>query len=146
MKFVNVLFGWLGDLGEMIGNAFEGLFRFLEKPLSLLFSFFDGIFYFFTVVFDIVVKVIMVFVALFQFVFALIVGFLRTLQDLLTPSFKSVNMPSDTQTGFNAVLDVVDPVGVLNIIPYIAIALVWSGFIYKLLALFGGTVTSKGGG
>lgn len=78
---------------------------------------------------------------------ALIVGFLRTLQDLLTPSFNKaqIYMPSSSATGFQAVIEVVDPIGLLNIVPYIALALVWGGFIYKFLGLFGGNIAVKGG-
>jgi hypothetical protein len=146
MNFIQKILDGFKHVGDWIVNGFSELFKFLAKPLSYLFYFLDGVFYFFYVLFDIVVKIIMIFVALFQFVFALIAGFLRTLFDLLTPSFNTgqVHLPSTSPQGFNVVISLVDPVGLLNIVPYILIAVVWGAFIMKILALFGGQVTAKG--
>ena len=146
-KFIDWILDGFTRIGGFIVDGFKGLFDLLAKPLSYLYYFLDGIFYFFMQVFDIAVKVIMIFVALFQFIGALIVGFLRTLADLLTPSFSSpFSLPSNSSEGLNVVLELVDPVGILNIIPYIGLAFVWAGFIFKILALFGGTMTVRGGG
>lgn len=146
MNFIEKILDGFKRVGEWITHGFAELFKFLAKPLTYLFYFLDGIFYFFTVLFNIVVKVIMIFVALFQFVIALITGFLRTMYDLLTPSFNTgqVHLPSSSGQGFSVVLDIVDPVGLLNIAPYVLIAIVWGAFIMKMLALFGGQVTAKG--
>lgn len=89
----------------------------------------------------------MIFVALFQFIGALLLGFLRTIKDFLTPSFNTgdVNLFADSKKGLSTVLDVVDPTGLLNVAPYILIAIVWFFFIMKIFALFGGSMTVKGG-
>lgn len=146
MNFANTLLKWLNNIITFIADGFGKLFRFLEKPLSYLFYFFDGIFYFIAVVFDIIVAIVRIFVALFQFIGALILGVLRTIADFLVPSFSSpVHMPSESGNGFGVVLDVVDPVGLLHIVPYILIALVWFAFIFKILALFGGNLSVRGG-
>jgi hypothetical protein len=145
MKFIEKILDGFKRVGDWIVNGFRELFELLSKPLSYLYYFLDGLFYFFIVFFDVVIKIINIFVALFQFIFALIYGFMRTLADLLTPSFSSpVNMPSTSQTGLDVVLDVVDPLGILNIVPYICLAFVWFFFIKNILALFGGQVVAKG--
>jgi hypothetical protein len=147
MKFVDSMFDWFSSIGSTIANGFNNLLDLIMKPLSYLFWFLDGVFYFFMMIFDVAVKLVMIFVALFQFIMALITGLLRTIQDLLTPTFNSadVNLPSNSEQGLQVVLDLVDPTGLLTIIPYICIAFVWSAFIYKILGLFGGNIVVKGG-
>lgn len=146
MNFIEKILTVIVGLGKLIVDGFKNLFSFLEKPLSYLFYFLDGIFYFFMQLFDIVVKVVMIFVALFQFIAALIIGVFRTLQGLLYPTFhQPINMPSTTSQGVDVVLDLVDPMGVLDIVPYICVAFVWFYFILKILALFGGNIVAKGG-
>lgn len=146
MNFIEKILTVIVGLGKLIVDGFKNLFSFLEKPLSYLFYFLDGIFYFFMQLFDIVVKIVMIFVALFQFIAALIMGVFRTLQGLLYPTFhQPINMPSTTSQGVDVVLDLVDPMGVLDIVPYICVAFVWFYFILKVLALFGGNIVAKGG-
>lgn len=146
MNFIEKILTFLVSLGRLIVDGFVGLFELLSKPLSYLFYFLDGVFYFIMQLFDIVVKVVMIFVALFQFVAAMIAGVFRFFRSLLTPSFNQpVNMPSNSQQGLDVVLDVVDPVGLLDIVPYILVAFVWVFFAMKILALFGGNVVAKGG-
>lgn len=147
MSFLDNIIDWFANIGGLIADGFGKLFEFLAKPFSFLLSLLEGIFYFFTVLFDIAVNVVMIFVALFQFVIAIITGLLRTLMEFLTPSINAsnVNMPSNSSQGLGVVIDVIDPTGLLNIVPYIAIALVWMAFIFKILALFGGNIVAKGG-
>jgi hypothetical protein len=146
MNFIEKILEGFKRVGQWITDGFRELFEFLAKPISYLFYFLDGIMYFFLKLFDVAVWIIKIFVALFQFIGALILGVLRTIQDLLTPSFNSslVNLPSNSADGLNVVLGLVDPVGLLNIVPYILLAFVWAAFIFKILALFGGSITAKG--
>jgi hypothetical protein len=146
LNFIEQILDGFKHVGEWIVDGFTALFNLLAKPLSYLYYFLDGIFYFITVLFDIAIKVINIFVALFQFIGALILGFVRTLQMLLTPSFSApVNLPSSSNQGLNVVLDLVAPMGILNIVPYICLAFVWFFFVMRILALFGGQVVAKGG-
>ncbi|WP_214796709.1 MULTISPECIES: hypothetical protein [unclassified Exiguobacterium] len=146
MNFIEKLLSVIVGVGQLIVDGFTNFLSFLEKPLSYVFYFFDGVFYFIMQLFDVVVKVVMIFVALFQFIAALIAGVFRTLQGLLSPTFNQpINMPSTTSQGVDVVLDLVDPMGVLDIVPYICVAFVWFFFILKILALFGGNVVAKGG-
>lgn len=145
MNFIEKIIDGFKRVGGWITDGFRELYELLAKPLSYLFYFLDGLFYFFVVFFEVVIKVINIFVALFQFIIALISGFVRTLADFLTPSFSSpVNMPSSSQQGLDVVLDIADPTGLLNIVPYILLAFVWFFFIKNILALFGGQVVAKG--
>lgn len=146
MNFIEKLLSVIVGVGQLIVDGFTNFLSFLEKPLSYVFYFFDGVFYFIMQLFDVVVKVVMIFVSLFQFIAALIAGVFRTLQGLLSPTFNQpINMPLTTSQGVDVVLDLVDPMGVLDIVPYICVAFVWFFFILKILALFGGNVVAKGG-
>lgn len=146
MNFIEKILTFLVSLGRLIVDGFTGLFDLLAKPLTYLFYLLDGIFYFFMQLFDIVVKVVMIFVGLFQFIFALIAGLFRTLHGLLFPTFdQPTNMPANSRQGLDVVLDLVDPIGILDIVPYILVAFVWFFFILKILALFGGNIVAKGG-
>lgn len=147
MKFVDKIIDWFKFLGDLVADSFGKLFRFIEKPFSYLFSFLDGIFYFFTVFFAVVVKIIMIFVACFQFVFAIGAGILRTAYDLLTVNpTDNVSFPSESRQGFNVVIDLIKPIGLYDVVPMIMIALVWGGFALKMLGLFGGSIMVNIGG
>lgn len=146
MKFIDKILTFIAKIGRLIVDGFTNLLDFIAKPFSYLFYFLDGVFYFFLQLFDIVVKVVTIFVACFQFIIALITGVLRTLKGLLSPSFdQPVNLPSSSGKGLKVVLDLVDPIGLTDIVPYILIAFVWFFFVLKILALFGGNLTVKGG-
>lgn len=138
ISFLGALFQPLFDL---IADGFNALLDFLEKPLALLFHFLDGIFYFFVQLFNIVVLVIKIFVAFFQFLGALILGVFRTIKMWLIPSLSGdTNFPSATHAGFKTVIDLVAPTGLLTIVPMVAIAFVWFYFIIKMIGLFGGQI------
>lgn len=146
MNFADKIITFLAAIPKYIISGFSTLFELLAKPLSYLFFFLDGIFYFIMQLFDVVVKVVMIFVAMFQFIFAIIAGLFRVLKGLLYPTFdQPTNLPSTSRSGLNVVLDLVDPIGILDIVPYILVAFVWFFFILKILALLGGNVTAKGG-
>lgn len=141
MNFIDTIISWLKNIIEFIKDGFTSLMEFLAEPLGYLFSFLDGIFYFITVLFDVVVKIIMIFTAIFQFIFAIGAGIFRTAKSFLTvnPS-PNVYFPSSSSEGFATVIDVIKPTGLYDVVPMIMIALVWLGFILKMLGLFGGNI------
>ncbi|WP_103110845.1 hypothetical protein [Brevibacillus reuszeri] len=142
MKFVNVLMQFLSDSVAFLGNLFSKLLEFLAVPLGWIVSFLEGIWYFLTVLFDIVVAVIKIFVALFQFLGALAVGFFKTIKMFLVPDFSRtpIHYPGGMKTGMDEVIKVVDPVGFLDVVPLIFLAVIWLLFIIRLFGLLGGDV------
>ncbi|AUJ79463.1 hypothetical protein KH263_19785 (plasmid) [Bacillus velezensis] len=142
MKFVDKLLGFFKDAFEWLGDLLTKFFQFLAKPLAYVYYFIEGIFYFITKLFDIVVAVIMIFVALFQFIFSLFAGILRTIAMWIgvTPS-GDVSLPSTTGKAFEVVRDILQPTGMLTIVPTVATAFVWFYFIIKIIGLLGGQIT-----
>src|SRR5690606_30928706 len=95
-----------------LGDLFGQLFELLSVPLGWLLEHLDGIWYFLTVLFNIVVAILKIFVALFQFIGAMAIGFLKTIKMFLLPDFSRtpISYPGEMQTGMNEVLKVLDPV------------------------------------
>lgn len=145
MKFVDKLLSMIGDTARFIGDMIFKLIEFLAKPLSYLWYFLDGIFYFFYQLFLVVAQIIMIFVAILQFFGALVLGFFRTLKSFLVIDFNAtpINMPSTSYLGVQEVLKVIDPMGLLSVVPMIATALIWFFFIKKILGLLGGDVVNR---
>jgi hypothetical protein len=142
MNFVEKLLGLMSSGFDFVGDMLFSLISFIAKPLSYVFYFFDGVFYFLYQLYNIVVGVIKIFVALVQFFFAIVLGFMRTLREMLTIDFSQtpIHFPSKTMDGVQAVLDLVDPMGVLDIVPLILIAVTWGYFIKKIIGLLGGEI------
>lgn len=139
MNFIEKILSSIQNFGDFIGEMFSGFLDILVKPLAYILAFFEGIFYFITKLFTVVVEIIMLFVALFQFLFAIITGFFRTLGTWLgfIPS-SSYNIPtSETQQGLNVFFEVLGGTGFMTLLPNVLIFLVWLGFIYKVINLFG---------
>lgn len=142
MKFVDMLLLLLTSGFNFIGDMLGELIKFLAKPLSYIYYFFDGVFYFLYQLFAVIVKVIMIFVALFQFFVAIVAGFMRTLLKMMTINYDAtpVNYPSTSMQGIQAVIDeILEPMGVITIVPLILLAMIWFMFAYKIIGLFGGT-------
>lgn len=124
-----------------IGNMFKYLFDFLEKPLMLLYQLLDGIFYFFYQLFNVVVAIVKIFVASFQFIGSMILGLFRTIKLWLTVDVTpDTNFPSATHQGFQTVIDLVAPTGLLTVVPLVALAFLWFFFVIKMIGLFGGEI------
>lgn len=143
MTFVDTLMRFLSGLGNFIGDAFNKLMSFLAVPLGWLISLIDGIWYFISRLFYVVVEIIDIFVALFQFIFALGAGFLRTIKGLLWIDFSKtpVHYPGGSQEGMNVVIDkVLQPTGFMDVVPMILLAVIWLLFIVRVFALLGGEV------
>lgn len=142
MKFVDGLFSLLADGINYLGDMIAQVIQFLAKPLSYLYYFFDGVFYFFYQIFNVVVKIIMIFGAMIQFFASIVAGFVRTITNMLTIDYDAVpvSYPSSSQQGMQAVIDnVLQPMGLLTVVPMIVLALIWFAFAYKVIGLIGGT-------
>lgn len=139
MPFVEKLFSSLRNFFSGVGDFFSSLMNVLVKPLSFLLDLLQAIFYFVTKLFDIAVEIIKIFVALFQFVGAMTVGFFRTLNNMLNPTIdkSQVYMPSSSEKGFNVFIDLVDPMGFLDIVPMVCLAILWCYFVFKMYGLLG---------
>lgn len=152
MKFVDKLLGLISIGFSNVIDAFFKLIEFIAIPLSYVLEFLKGIFYFLYKFFEIAVQIIMIFVALFQFVFALIGGVFRTIKNWLTinPSAGDVTFPSVSHQGFAVVTDLLQPTGLMTVVPLVALAFLWFFFVLKMIGLFGGSIMispfGRGGG
>jgi hypothetical protein len=149
-SILSFLGGALSNLGNLIADSFTALFDFLEKPLSYVFYFFDGLFYFFLKLFDIIVLVLKVIGGMFQFMGALIAGVFRTIRMwLVVDIHPDTKFPSASNAGFQTVIDLVTPTGLITVVPVVAIAFCWFFFALKMISLFGGSISvspfGKGG-
>ncbi len=143
MKFVDKLLSFLKDGFIEIIDALFAFISFLAKPLSYLLAFLEGVFYFFIKFFEVVISVVMIFVSIFQFLGALVVGLFRTITSWLTvsPNASTVSFPSTTQQGLNVITDLVEPIGLLTVVPQVCLAILWLFFIIKMIGLFGGQIS-----
>ena len=142
MKFVDKLLGFLGSGFRFVGDMLYKLMQFLAKPLSYLYYFLDGVFYFIFQLGVIAYKIISIFVALFQFFFAIVAGFLRFIGSMLWIDFSKtpIHYPSTSGQGLQVVVDMLQPTGALTVLPLICIAILWFVFIKMIIGLIGGEV------
>jgi hypothetical protein len=153
MNFINSILGgfnsvisFLGSLFSplfsLIGKGFNALLDLLEKPLSYVFYFFDGVFYFIEKLFSVVVLIVKIFVAFFQFLGSLILGVFRTIHMWIIPSLSdNTHFPSASEQGFQTVIDLISPTGLTTVVPIVAIAFCWFFFVLKIISLFGGSIS-----
>ncbi|PAE14712.1 hypothetical protein CHH59_21460 [Shouchella clausii] len=149
MNFVEKILDAFNKLGQFLKGMFERIIDFFLVPLSWLLYILEGILHFIVVLFQVVVEIIMIFVALFQFLFAITAGFLRTVFQMINPRIGSPGFfPSESGRGFNVVFDLVSGTGLLTVVPAVATFFLWFFFIIKYIALFGGTIMVRpfGGG
>lgn len=139
MTFVNGIFSLLGNGISFIGDMIWKVVEFIAKPLSYLFYFLEGIFHLFYVLFTLVVKVITLCVALFQFIGSIVAGVIRTIMMWLsfTPNTSQTSFPSVSQTGFAVIYDLANSIGLLSVVPLLALAFVWFFFALRVLNLLG---------
>jgi len=144
MNFVEKLLGFLGDGFNFIGDYIQELIDFIAEPLAFILSFLEGVFHLINTLFDVAIKLINLFVALFQFIFSIIEGVFRTINIWLNPfvNQNTIVFPSNTQRGFDVVLEQIAPIGFTSIIPLILVALTWFGFAVKVIGLIGGNQDS----
>jgi hypothetical protein len=145
LKFVDKLLSSLASGFNFIGDMLYNLVSFLAKPLSYLYFFFDGIFYFLYQLALIVWKIISIFIALLQFFVAIVAGFLRFITTILSPNFNltPVNYPSTSLMGVNEVMKLLQPTGLLTVVPLICLAFLWVYFIKKMIGLLGGDIKTN---
>jgi len=145
MTFVDALLGLLSRFGSMVADGFNKLFNFLSVPLGWLIWLLDGIWYFILTLFTIAMKIIMIFVALFQYIGAVILGFMRAIKGLVTLSFSStpINFPSASKTGFQLVLDILQPTGLMTVVPLVLLAILWIYFVVRIMSLIGGGTSNN---
>jgi hypothetical protein len=145
-KIISHISNDFSKMFTFFSSLFSNLFDFLEKPLALLYFFFEGVFYFFEKIYFVVVLVIKIFVACFQFVGALFVGLFRTISWWLNVSpTADTHFPSASGQGFETVIDIIRPTGLLTIVPLVALSFVSFYFVVKIVGLFGGSVSSPFG-
>lgn len=92
----------------------------------------------------VVVGIVKLFVGLLQLLGALIAGFTRTIMSFLTVDFNSTpkNVLNETATGIDVVMNLLAPTGVLTVVPYICLAMIWFVFIKQMIGLIGGRVSA----
>jgi len=142
MNFIEKIGSLIQKGFQFIIDAIFKLLQFIQKPFALLFELLKGIFYFIWKLFEIVLHVIQIFVALFQFIFSIFAGIFRTIRSWLTvsPSAGDVSFPSVSSQGFKVVTDLLQPTGLMTIVPIVATAFLWLYFVIKIIGLFGGQI------
>jgi len=136
---------------DFFGDVFQKLFDIIAKPLQLLFDLLEAIFFFFLKLFEIGVMIIKIFTAFFQYVYALGQGIFRTISSWSHISVsKGTSFPSASGQGFNAVIEILQPTGLMTVVPIVATAFLWLFFVIKILGLLGGDISvspfKSGGG
>ncbi|HDR4573544.1 TPA: hypothetical protein QCQ70_004368 [Bacillus cytotoxicus] len=137
----NAILSGLGKVGSVISKGFGFLWDLLEKPLGYLLAFLEGIFYFFACLFKVVVLIVKIFTALFQFFWVLASSVLKTLLMWIgiAPS-GSVHLPKEIHNGFDVVVQKLMPTGLMTIVPTVATAFLWLYFGLKVFSLYGGSM------
>lgn len=131
----------IGVIIEFIGDGFNTLLEFISVPFMFLMAFLEGIFYFVSRLFVIVVKVIQIFVALFQLFFSICAGLVSSFD--LDVSFDSgsvsaISMPYYSSQGMQAVIDHLVGTGLMTVVPYAFTAVLYLIFARKIISLLGG--------
>ncbi|PGE98095.1 hypothetical protein COM59_31845, partial [Bacillus pseudomycoides] len=111
----------LKAVGNGIVKGFQASMEFLAKPLGYLLEFLEGIFYFFACLFKVVVLIVKIFTALFQFFWATATSVLKTLLMWIgVVSSGKVYLPHEAQNGFQVVMDKLMPTGIMTTVPMVA--------------------------
>lgn len=140
--FADTLAGWISSGLSFLGDMFSGLFSLLAKPLSFLLQLIEGIFYFIYKLFEVLVLIVQLFVALFQLVGSLIYGLLLNFKSMLTLNFShTVSYPSTMNQGIKVVVEqILQPIGFMTIVPAILLAVLWIWFAMRMIKLISGGV------
>ncbi|GAV16104.1 hypothetical protein [Paenibacillus sp. NAIST15-1] len=140
--FADTLARWFSSGLSFLGDMFSGLFSLLAKPLSFLLQLIEGIFYFIYKLFEVLVLIVQLFVALFQLVGSLIYGLLLNFKSMLSLQFNhTVSYPSSMSTGIKVVVEqILEPIGFMTVVPLLFIAVLWVWFAMRMLKLISGEV------
>ena len=110
----------------------------LQSLFSGIFAVLDLIFYFLVQCLVVIFLVFKIFIALFQYLFAITGMFLKFIGSFIVPKFSSYTVPNTSSYGLNAVLEVLDGTGMLDILPFSLTCFLWFWFVKKAIGLFGG--------
>lgn len=138
MKFVDFVVGKIVEGFNALGKLIYNMFSFLAPVLGFLWELLQGIGYFIVQLALVVWAVIKLFTALLQFFGALVVGFFRTIFSFLTIDFNAnpINYPSESMTGMSYVAQWLNVGGMLDVLPYVILAVVWLLFVVAVFRLF----------
>jgi len=139
MQFLGGIFS---NVFDFFGDVFQKLFDIIAKPLQLLYDLLMAIGYFFVKLFEVGWLVIKIFTAFFQYLGALITGLMRTIRAWFNISVNgNTNFPSASDEGFTAVIGLLEPMGLLTVVPIVATGFLWLFFVIKIIGMFGGEIS-----
>ena len=138
MKFVDYILKFFSWLGSLIADGFNYLFEFLASLFQGFFAIIDFIFYFLVQALTVIFVTIKIFVALFQYLFVITRMFIKAISSFVIPHFQPYVMPSNSNAGLAAMLEFIEPTGILTIVPFALSCFCWFFFVKKVIGLFGG--------
>lgn len=144
MRFVDFIIDKLVHGFNWIGNLLYKMFSFLAPVIGFLWDLLQGISYLIMQLALVVWAIIKIFVALFQFLGAIVIGFFRTILSFLTIDYSAypVNYPSTSYQGMSYVVHWLNIGGWIDVVPYIILSLFWLMFAVAVIKLFGSGANS----
>lgn len=124
------------ELIAALGNGLIGGLNFIIKviasPMAYLFQLLTFIFMFIVKAVTIVFLFIQIVYSIIMFLVSLSAGIFRTIKLWLNPQFnKPINFPSESESGFGFVMELLEPTGLITTIPNVVICLLWFAFAMK---------------
>lgn len=138
MKFVDSVLMFFSWLGSLISDGFNYLFEFLASLFQGFFAIIDFIFYFLVQALTVIFVTIKIFIALFQYLFVITGMFIKAISSFVIPHFEPYVMPSNSNEGLSAMMEFIEPTGILTIVPFALSCFCWFFFVKKVIGLFGG--------
>lgn len=137
MNFIEKIIDLFFNMGEHLTTLFTSLVEFLTMPFALLLQLLEGIFYFINVLFQILIMIVRIFVALFQFFFKVVSALFISIGNMIgfAPTGE-MNLNYATRLGFDTALDQIGGTGLLTVVPNVLIAIMWLWFGYKVIGKF----------
>lgn len=112
----------LGSLISALGMLLSSFFMFLLKPIKWILTFFEAVFYLFYRLFLLLGDLLHLFLALLQAVMAVVAGVFRTVTGFLSWSGDPLVSKVGTE-GFGVFVSMVQPLGLLDVLPILLLAL-----------------------
>ncbi|WP_232700204.1 hypothetical protein [Brevibacillus daliensis] len=132
------------SFADLVGYLITGLadlltsfFKFLAKPISWFLQLLDGVFYFIYKLFTVIADLLHLFLALLQAVLAVVAGLFRTIQTLLAWNGGTFTNKLGND-GIDIFIEALRPLGVLQILPYLLLALDVFLTGYLIIRIVGG--------
>ena len=137
MNFIETIIQLFFNIGDFIGSIFSSLIDFLALPFALLLQLLEGIFYFIVILFQVVIKIVQIFVALFQFFFSVVSALFISIGNMVgfAPTGE-LNLNYATRIGFDTALEQIGGTGLLTVVPNVLIAIMWIWFAIKVIGKF----------